>query len=132
MNSSMPKLLQKFINSELHDAEVYRILARGAPNEQARKLLQNMSKDEQSHAENFLAIYRSMTGYQLEPSPAPVKDSGSFRSVLKDRFLDEINDSEKYRREYLNAGSHYRLKKAFFEAYNDEMSHAVQILYLLI
>lgn len=73
-----------------------------------------------------------MTGYNFEPSPPPVRDKGSFRSIIKDRVLDEINNSNEYMREYMNTSDNFRLKRAFFQAYNDDMNHASKLLLILI
>lgn len=127
----MPKKLQSYINAELHDAELYKILAKSSPNEETRNILLRFADDEQKHADEFLRIYKMMTGYTFEPEPLTVTENGSFRSILKNRVLDETKDSEKYRREYMKTDN-YHLKRAFFNAFNDELRHAIEIIYILI
>lgn len=128
----MPKKLQSYINSELHDAELYKILAKSSPNEETRAILLNFADTEQKHADEFLRIYKMMTGYSFEPEPLPVTENGSYRSILKNRIIDEIKDSKKYRADYLKTGDNLNLKRAFFNAFNDELHHAVEIIYILI
>lgn len=128
----MPKRLQSYINAELHDAELYKILAKSSPNEETRNILLRFADDEQKHADEFLRIYKMMTGYTFEPEPLPVTENGSFRSILKNRILDETKDSEKYRSEYLKTSDNFHLKRAFFNAFNDELRHAIEIIYILI
>ncbi|MDD6489769.1 MAG: ferritin-like domain-containing protein [Clostridia bacterium] len=132
MNTAVPKKLQSYINSELHDAEVYRILAKSAPNEDIRNILMRFADNEQAHADEFTRIYKMMTGYSFEPEPVPITESGSYRAILKNRILDETKDAEKYRKDYLQTHDNFNLKRALFNAFNDEMRHAVEILYILI
>lgn len=128
----MPKKLQKYINSELHDAELYRTLAKSLPNEESKNIIMKFADDEQKHADEFLRIYKMMTGYSFEPEPAKVTENGSYRSIMKNRIADETKDSEKYRNEYINTNDNYHLKRAFFNAFNDEIRHAIEIIYILI
>lgn len=132
MNTAIPKRLQEYINAELHDAELYRILAKSAPNEETRTILLRFAKNEQEHSDEFLRIYKLMTGYTFEPEPLPITESGSYRSILKNRILDETKDSDKYRREYMKINDNFKLKRAFFNAFNDELRHAIEIIYILI
>lgn len=131
MNTLMPKRLQTYINAELHDAELYRMLAKSSPSEEAKNLLTEFADSEQKHADEFLRIYKMMTGYSFEPEPLPVTESGSYRSILKNRILDEKRDSEKYRKEYMKTDN-YHLKRAFFNTFNDELLHAIGLIYILL
>ncbi len=128
----MPKKLQTYINSELHDAELYRILAKSSPNEETKNILLGFADTEQKHANEFLKIYKMMTGYTFEPEPLPVNETGAYRSIVKNRIIDETKDAEKYRNEYIKIHDNYNLKKLFFTAFNDEMRHAVELMYILI
>lgn len=131
MNTSIPKRLQTYINEELHDVELYKFLAKSAPNEETKDMLFKFADCEQKHADEFLRLYKLITGYTFEPEVLPVTESGSYRAIIRNRIIDELNGSEKYRNEYLKTDN-FQLKRAFFNAFNDELQHAVSIIYILI
>ncbi len=130
--SNMPRKLREYINSELYNAELYRILAKSAPTERDKNTLEKFADENNQTANTFMAIYHSMTGYSCEPEPAPIKESGSFKTVLRSRIKIEITDSQCYRQEYLNVSDNFRLKRAFFSAYNEALCRCIMIIDLII
>lgn len=130
--SNMPRLLQSYINDELHNAELYRILAKSAPNERDKHVLEEFSQDSRQTADAFMSVYRSMTGYPFEPNPAPIKENGSYKSVLRSRIRDETEASKRFRREYMNTSDNLKLKRAFFTAYHNALGRAVGIIDLIM
>ena len=119
------------INMELHNAQLYRIIAKSAPNDKDKQILDEFSDDCQDTAEELMRISRKMTGYQFDPRPVPIKENGSYRSVLRSKIRDEIRLSKRYRHEYLNTGDNLALKRTFFNAYHNALEHAVGIIELI-
>ncbi|MBR2176028.1 MAG: hypothetical protein IJ861_03665 [Clostridia bacterium] len=130
--SNMPRQLKQYINTFLHAAELYRILAKSAPNDQSQKTLENFSEECRKSADGFSAAYRSMTGYTSDPKPMPIKETGSFRSVLRGRIPAEIDLSKRLREDYLSCGDNFRLKRTFFNAYHDALARTVSLIEMLM
>lgn len=130
--SSIPRQLQDYINEELYLSELYRILSRSAPNEEDRKRLEDFSEECRTTAESFTQLYRSMTGYRLEYHPEPVKESGSYKAVLRSRIRKEMELSKRYRCDYMNVNDNYHLKRAFFMAYHNAMCRAVGLVDMIL
>ncbi len=128
---SLPRRLGEYINSELHDAQLYTILSRSAPSDRDKEILEEYSDDCRDNAGIFMKLYQRMTGYKFTPKPVPMKENGSYRAVLKGRIREEIRLSKKYRREYLSISDDMQLKRAFFNAYHNSLEHAVGIIELL-
>lgn len=126
------KQLQKSINMLLHDSELYRIMAKSAPGEQSQAILEDFSTDCRRSADEFMNIYRTITGYRFEPRPLPVKETGSYRSVMKMRIPAELRASRRFREEYLSAGDNFRLKRAYFNAYHEAIERAVGMTEMLL
>lgn len=130
--SNMPRKLREYINSELYNAELYRILAKSAPSECDKNILESFSEENRRTANTFMSIYHSMTGYLCEPDPATVKESGSYKTVLRSRIKAEITDSQCYRQEYMSVSDNFKLKRAFFSAYNEALCRSVMIIDLIM
>ena len=85
--SNMPRKIGEWINMELHNAQLYRVLARSAPNDREKHILEDFSDDSQDTAETLMRIYKKMTGYRFEPKPVPLKENGSYRNVIRSRII---------------------------------------------
>lgn len=129
--SNMPGRLAEMIQQELHNVRLYRVLSRSAPNDRDRQTLEEFSDDCQDTADEFMRMYRKMTGYPFHPEPIPLKENGSYQHVLHERIREEIRLSKRYRHEYLNTGDNYSLRRTFFNAYHTALEHAVGIMELL-
>lgn len=131
MEMSTPQKLQIYINAELGDAALYRKLANMAPYLGYRDLLNDMAEDEQTHADDFKAIYKTLTGKSYNP-PIPVPElNGTFEEILRDRVLDESGDYRKYGNQYIITENNSALKTAYYKARTDENLHALHLLYML-
>ena len=56
--SNMPRKIGEWINMELHNAQLYRVLARSAPNDREKHILEDFSDDSQDTAETLMRIYK--------------------------------------------------------------------------
>ncbi len=130
--SNMPRKLREYVNNALYNAELYRILAKSAPTEGDKNTLEKFADENRQTADAFMAIYHSMTGYSCEPEPSPIKESGSYKTVLRSRIKIEIADSQCYRREYMNISDNFKLKRAFFSAYNEALCRCIMIIDLIM
>lgn len=131
MDMTTAQKLQMYINAELGDAALYKILAQNSPSERDRQLLLEFSEDEQSHAETFKRIYRTLTGRSYNPVVNPPALSGTYRDILRERVIDESADFRKYGEQYLTTENNDMLKDAYYRARTDENVHALRLLYLL-
>ena len=131
MDNTVAQNLRTYIDAELRDAALYKELAAMAPTDDDRQLLTEFSEDEQSHADTFKRIYRSMTGRSYNPIINPPVLTGSVQDILRERVLDESGDFRKYGEQYLMTNNNDTLKDAYYRARTDENVHALRILYLL-
>lgn len=131
MDMTTPQKLQMYISAELGDAALYRALAQSAPSEPDRQLLLEFAGDEQSHAETFKRIYRTLTGRSYNPVVNPPVLTGTYRDVLRERVLDESGDFRKYGEQYITTVNNNMLRDAYYRARTDENVHALRLLYML-
>ena len=131
MDSSIAQNLQTYITAELNDTRYYRQLADRAPNEDDRKLLMEISSDEQQHAVRFQKLYRAITGKDFTPEVPPPELNGSYKDLLRDRVLDEAHDFRKYGEQHLKNSNDLALSDAYYLTQNDENVHALRLLYML-
>jgi len=131
LEMSTVQKLQLYIKAELGDAALYRELAKIAPNEDDRQLLLEFAEDEQSHANEFQRIYRTMTGRSYNPMIEPPVLQGTFNEILRERVIDESGDFRKYGQQYIQTDSNSVLKEAYYRARTDENVHALRLLYML-
>lgn len=129
--SNMPRKIGEWINIELHNAQLYRVLARSAPNDRDKQIIEEFSDDSQDTAETLMKIYKKMTGYRFEPKPVPLKENGSYRSVVKSRIREEIRLSKMYRQAYMNMQDNYPLRRIIFNAYHTALEHAVTLIEMI-
>jgi rubrerythrin len=131
LEMSTVQKLQLYIKAELGDAALYRELAKIAPNEDDRQLLLEFAEDEQSHANEFQRIYRTMTGRSYNPIIEPPVLQGTFNEILRERVIDESGDFRKYGQQYIQTDQNSVLKEAYYRARTDENVHALRLLYML-
>ena len=131
MEMTTAQKLQMYINAEMGDAALYRELAKIAPTDEYKQLLLEFAEDEQSHADTFRNIYRSLTGrsYTLEAKTPQLM--GDFYDILHERVLDESSDFRKYGEQYLLTTNNDMLREAYYRARTDENVHALRLLYML-
>lgn len=117
----------KAINGQYSAIACYTHLARIAPNEEERKQILEIRKDEIAHYQTFTQIYISLTGAQPTPritEACPTNYVDGLEFALKDEqhtvdFYLDIADK---------AHDPY-IKEAFKRASADEQNHAVWFLY---
>jgi rubrerythrin len=128
--SQLIKNLEKYIQYELQDSAYYAKLAQLAPNDQAKKIILELSKDEKLHAQNFQQLYFMLTNRYFKPNPlSPIKIN-AYEDALKIRILAETKDYKKYGEQYLKAPSK-DIQDLFFVTKTVEAQHAMRIPVLL-
>jgi rubrerythrin len=122
--------IAEYIHDELSDSRYYAILATKAPTQRAKNLLLEFSKDEKTHAENFMKVYYTMTGnnYVLPEIAEPTVPD--YMEAIKIRILAETGDYEKYGIKYLQAVNRC-LKDLFFMTRTKEAQHAMRFPLLI-
>lgn len=125
-NCSLINDLKEYIQDELSDSLYYAELAKKAPTARAKAIIEEFSKDERTHAENFMEAYRMLTGMVYRPAPVPPPVVPAYEEALKQRILAETNDYKKYGEQYLMV-SIPCLKDLFFMTRTDEAIHAMRI-----
>ena len=129
MESILIKNLKRYIEDEERDATLYKELSNVAPNSKFRELLFDISLDEQSHAESFKKLYHSITGKNYSPIITRSEKNGSFKDILKERILEEIEAFRTYGSMIAPEKSN-RFNKIFEKAKNDELAHAIMLIYM--
>ncbi len=129
MNNYRARLdtIRELSSTLLHDSELYRILSRSASSPQLCKMLESFAEDCSKMSGEFTAIFRRMTGTNEPMNTAPVKESGSLRSVMNDRIFSELKNAAGLRKLYFDSGDIFRLKRACFNAMHDAYSRAVAL-----
>lgn len=120
------KRLEEYIHDELHDSAYYKELAKLAPTELSKELINEFSRDEQMHAENFQNTYFMITGRYYYPQPLDPIVIEDYEDALKVRIIAETNDFKKYGEEYLMAPNKY-FKDLFYMTRTVEGQHAMRI-----
>jgi rubrerythrin len=95
--------LLEYIRDETSDSLYYQELAKEAPDERARELLMEFSRDEAEHAADFRRVYRQITG--MEPMIGTVEPPKvlPYCEAIKARIMAESGDLVKYGAEFINA-----------------------------
>lgn len=123
--------LKTYIAAELHDSMLYTELAKIAPTIDDRTLLLEFAADEQSHADEFKHILRTLTGQYYNPVPERVVINKPYRDILRERVIDESGDFRKYGIQYIDTPQNSPLKRAYYRARTDENVHALRLLKML-
>lgn len=131
MDTMVIQNLQEYIKAEMGDSELYKELAKMAPDDEDRKLLLEFSEDEQTHANTFKRIYRMLTNRNYNPVIAPPILTLPYEDILRDRVIDESGDFRKYGEQYLQTDRPNILKEAYYIARTDENVHALRLLDML-
>lgn len=125
------KRLKEYVEDELGDYAYYMKLSKLAPNENDKKILQQIAEDEKNHAATLSNALYLMTGKKHTPPEAErSKPPTNYKQALKGRIANEARDYKKYMEEYIKAPNQH-LMNAFLRASTDENIHALKLLYLL-
>ena len=124
--TQLTKRLEEYIQDELQDSAYYKELAKLAPTDFSKELINEFSHDEQMHAENFQNAYFMITGRYYYPKPLDPIVIDDYEDALKIRIIAETNDFKKYGEEYLMAPNKY-LRDLFYMTRTVEGQHAMRI-----
>ncbi|WP_078435511.1 ferritin family protein [Metabacillus halosaccharovorans] len=128
-DTKLLKDIQKAINAEYSAISCYEKLAELAPNQEVRKQILEIQKDERRHLEEFSRIYTNVTGKQptykiSEECP------GKFTEGIEFAFKDEQEAVDFYL-DIADQAQDPFIKERFRRAAADEQNHAVWFLFFL-
>lgn len=140
-NKSQQYLLSKsienikdFIMDENEDAEFYTKLISLAPNEEQKKIIEDIRNDERIHTQIFRKIFTELTGVVLPASSQMPKETTSpsftYKEGLKKALFGELDAVKKYR-EIMAYMPKKDLADMFFYILSDEIRHADKYNYLI-
>lgn len=121
--------LVKAINGEYNAIRFYEHLAQLAPNEDVKKRILEIRKDEMRHYQGFAYMYTSLTGQHPSPQitePLPL----NFKSGILTAFKDEQEAVEFYHRVARQYTIPY-ISNQFSSNALDEQNHAVWFLFFI-
>lgn len=119
--------IEKAINGEYSAIDCYAKLANLAPNQKERERILEIRQDEIRHYQQFVQIYRELTG--RVPQPKIVEECpGRYLSGLEFALQDEQKTVDFYM-EIADAATDQLIKGTFRRAAIDEQNHAVWFLY---
>ncbi|MEH6944261.1 ferritin-like domain-containing protein [Bacillus sp. JJ722] len=119
--------IEKAINGEFSAINCYAHLAKIAPNEQERKQILEIRKDEKKHFKEFSQIYFNLTG--MQPQPKITEDCPKqYIEGLEFALKDEQETVDFYLSISDDSNNAY-IKETFRRAAADEQNHAVWFLY---
>ncbi len=117
--------IERAIAQELGSGRTYAALAALAPDENARKLLQDFSCQEEEHAKSLAQAYAALAqmNWRGEPSDAA---PGDYREALRECLLAETEDYARYAKLSRQAASP-RLRELFLRLRDEEAVHAMRL-----
>lgn len=122
--------LEEYVHDEMRDSRYYALLAEKAPTQRARDLLMEYSRDEMTHAHNFMSALYLLTGQTYYPPAVADPTVPEYEEALRERLLAETADYKKYGEKYLVA-CHSCLRNLFFMTRTVEAQHAMRIPLLM-
>lgn len=128
--SDLPCRILEYIHDETRDSLYYQELAKIAPDDRARDLYQEFSRDEATHAANFRQVYIRLTGMEpVLPQVAPPKVP-AYCDAVKQRIMAESGDFVKYGQEFIDAPD-CELRDLFYITGAIEARHGMRLSTLL-
>jgi rubrerythrin len=121
--------LTKAINGEYSATRCYAELAAMAPNEEQRKRINEILKDEKKHLQQFSQFYSALVGKQPQ-FQMQEECQKTYIEGLEAAFNDEQETTDFYH-EIADEAADPVIKVAFRRAAFDEQNHAVWFLYFL-
>jgi rubrerythrin len=128
--NNLPSRLLEYINDEMSDSLYYQELAGKAPNQRARELFSEFSRDEAQHAANFQGVYYRLTGMQPMIPPVNPPQIPPYCQAIKARIMAESGDLVKYAEESANAPD-MMLRNLFYITGNIEGRHGLRLTTLM-
>ena len=128
-NDQLIRDVTNALNGEFNAIRVYEHLAKLAPNEEVRKRILEIRRDEMRHYQGYANTYMYLTGQQ--PSPKMTEQlPKSFKSGVLAAFKDEQETAEFYNRVARETTIPF-ISHQFRSDASDEQTHAVWFLYYL-
>ena len=126
--------IKEYVIDETEDSEFYSKLISLAPNEEQKKIIEDIRNDELIHTQIFRKIFTELTGVVLPaPSQIPNKamnESFSYKEGLKKAFFGELDAVKKYRETMAYMPSK-DLANMIMYVLTDEIRHADKYNYLI-
>ena len=128
-HGKMVQDLAKAINGEFNAIRFYEHLAQLAPNEEVKKRILEIRKDEMRHLQGFSYMYRLLTGQQPSPKITEALPT-DFKSGVITAFKDEQEAVEFYHQASRESTIPYISNQSRSNA-SDEQNHAVWFLFFI-
>lgn len=128
-NDQLIRDVTNALNGEFNAIRVYEHLAQLAPNEEVRKRILEIRRDEMRHYQGYANTYMYLTGKQPSPKmtePLPK----NFKSGVLAAFKDEQDTVDFYNRVARETTIPF-ISHQFRSDASDEQNHAVWFLYYL-
>ncbi len=123
--------VKNYITDENEDESFYNRLIALAPNEEQKKIIEDIMNDEKIHAKIFRKIFTELTGVVLPPSNIKSENSNlSYMDGLKKALFGELNAVKKYR-ETMAYMPNKELADMLMYVLTDEIRHANKYNYLI-
>ncbi len=126
--------VKEYIMDETEDSEFYTKLIALAPNEEQKKIIEDIRNDERIHTQIFRKIFTMLTGVVLPTSSQMTNQSTdttfSYKEGLKKALFGELDAVKKYR-ETMAYMPNKNLADMFFYVLSDEIRHANKYNYLI-
>ena len=129
IHEKMVQDLAKAINGEFNAIRFYEHLAQLAPNEEVKKRILEIRKDEMRHLQGFSYMYRYLTGQQPSPQITEALPT-DFKSGVITAFKDEQEAVEFYHQAARESAIPY-ISNQFRSNASDEQNHAVWFLFYI-
>ncbi|WP_414714813.1 ferritin family protein [Sporosarcina koreensis] len=128
-NTEVLNNILKAIDGEYTAISCYELLANQAPNNEIKKRILEIRKDEIRHYETFWYLYISLTGEQ--PSPKITRQCpADYTNGILSAFKDEQETVDFYHKIARSTDNPF-INDAFTRASADEQNHAVWFLYFM-
>ncbi len=119
----------KAINGEYEAIQCYAELAKMAPSNKVREVVEEIRQDEIKHYDTFSKIYMQLTGSRPQIVKQPTCPDQYLKAV-DSAFIDEQETVDSYH-SIANETTNTMIRSAFRRAAEDEQNHAVWFLYFL-
>lgn len=123
------------IGNEAEDEMEYNKLAKLAPNDEQRNIINGIKENEMTHNKIFRKIFTELTGVILPTTNATTmpeeKATMSYTEMLTKAMLGEIKAVERYR-ELLAYAPNKCIYDMIMYVMTDEINHAIKYSYLLM
>ena len=126
--------VKEYIMDEINDADFYTSLISLAPNEEQKKIIEDIRNDERIHTQIFRKIFTELTGVVLpisnQMSNTTPTNSFTYQEGLQKALFGELDAVKKYRETMAYMPSK-DLTDMFFYVLSDEIRHASKYNYLI-